>query len=185
MYTLFIDTHYKDVLLYLYKDNDLIGKKEVFDVKNTSVEAMPSLISLINNANITKKDLDKIAVCIGPGSFTGTRIGVTIAKTLAYSLNIPICTLSSLDLVGLNLENKSYVGVLENNGAFVCLYDKKVISDIKYLKQSEYEEFKNNNNLVDKIELNHSKLINFINNLDSINSFDVNPLYVKNIEGLK
>ena len=185
MITLFIDTHYKDILLYLFNDNKLLDKKEILNVKNTSVETMPALIDLISVNNLKVNNINKIAVCVGPGSFTGTRIGVTIAKMLSYANNIPIVSLTSLDLIGLNLDNKSYVGVLENNGAFVCLYDKKIISDIKYYKMSEYNELKNKEKVVDNIEINNNKLIKFINELSEENSFDVNPLYVKNIEGLK
>jgi tRNA threonylcarbamoyl adenosine modification protein YeaZ len=185
MFTLFIDTHYKDILLYLFKDNKLFDKKVLLNVKSTSVETMPALIELLDVNNLKVNNINKIAVCVGPGSFTGTRIGVTIAKTLAYANNIDIVSLTSLDLIGLNLDSESYVGVLENNGAFVCNYNKKIISDIKYYKLSEYNEFKEKNKVVDKIDIDDNKLINFINTLDVENCHNVNPLYVKNIEGLK
>jgi tRNA threonylcarbamoyl adenosine modification protein YeaZ len=185
VYTLFIDTHYKDVLLALYKDKKLLDKSILSDIKSTSVDTMPALVKLLGSNNIQPKDINKIAVCIGPGSFTGTRIGVTIAKTMAYSLNIPIVSLTSIDLVGLNLDSKSYVSVLENNGAFVALYDKKLIDEIKYLKEDEYLEFKKDNNVIEDIELNYDELINFINNLKEEKVHDVNPIYVKTIEALK
>ena len=185
MITLFIDTHYKDILLYLFKDKELMDKKVLKNVKSTSVETMPTLIELLDVNNLKVNNINKIAVCKGPGSFTGTRIGVTIAKTLAYANNIPIVSLTSLDLIGLNLDSESYVGVLENNGAFVCLYDKKMISDIKYYKLSEYNLFKENNNVVDNVDINNSKLIDFIDSLEEENVHNVNPMYVKNIEGLK
>ena len=185
MYTLFIDTHNKDVLLALYKDKKLLDKSILSDIKSTSVDTMPALVKLLGSNNIQPKDISKIAVCIGPGSFTGTRIGVTIAKTMAYSLNIPIVSLTSIDLVGLNLDSKSYVSVLENNGAFVALYDKKLIGEIKYLKEDEYLEFKKDNNVIEDIELNYDKLISFINNLKEEKVHDVNPIYVKTIEALK
>lgn len=185
MITLFIDTHYKDILLYLYKDNELLDKKVLRGVKSTSVETMPALIELLSVNNLKVNNINKIAVCIGPGSFTGTRIGVTIAKTLAYANNIDIVSLTSLDLIGLNLDSESYVGVLENNGAFVCKYNKKILSDIKYYKLSEYNAFKEDNIVVDNIELDDNRLISFINKLEIKNAHEVNPLYVKNIEGLK
>ena len=47
---------------------------------------------------IDEQKLDEIIVVNGPGSFTGVRLGVTIAKTLAYTLNIPIKTISSLEV---------------------------------------------------------------------------------------
>ena len=185
MYTLFIDTHYKDILLVLYKDNMLIDKTLLTDFKSTSVETMPALVNLLEKNNLKPTDLGKIAVCIGPGSFTGTRIGVTIAKTLAFSIKIPIVSISSLDMVGLNLNSKAYVSVLENNGAFVALYDKKVIDEIKYLKNSEYEEFKTKNEVIESIDMDYDRLISFINDLKEENVHDVNPIYIKTIEALK
>lgn len=185
MYLLFVDTHYKDVNIILFKDNKFLDDLKVIDVKNTSVETMPAIIKLLDKNNLKPNEINKIAVCIGPGSFTGTRIGVTIAKTMAYSLNIPIVTLTSLDLVGLNLDSKSYVSVLENNGAFVALYDNKMVGDIKYYSDSEYMEFKKINNVIENIELNNNKLICFINDLKEENVHDVNPIYVKTIEALK
>lgn len=185
MHTLFIDTHYKDIVIVLFKDNDLLDKSIINNVKSTSVETMPAIINLLDHNNLKQNDINKIAVCIGPGSFTGTRIGVTIAKTFAYSLNIPIVTLTSIDLVGLNLDKESYVSVLENNGAFVALYDNKILDEIKYYNKEEYEEFKNNNNVIENIDINYNKLINFINNQKEENVHDVNPIYVKTIEALK
>lgn len=185
MYTLFIDTHYKDILLVLYKDNDLLDKTILTDFKSTSVETMPSLVSLLEKNNLEPKDLNKIAVCVGPGSFTGTRIGVTIAKTMAYSIRIPIVSILSVGMIGLNLNSKSYVAVLENNGAFVALYDNKVIGEINYMKNDEYEEFKKNNTVIEDIDMDYNRLINFINNKKEENVHDVNPIYVKTIEALK
>ena len=108
MYTLFIDTHYLDVNIVLFKDNKLLAKEEEKEVRNTSVVTMPLIDKILKDNNIIPSDLNKIAVCIGPGSFTGTRIGVTIAKTLAYTLNIDIVKLSSLDLVAINTNDNVY-----------------------------------------------------------------------------
>ena len=45
----------------------------------------------------------------GPGSFTGIRIGITIAKVYAWSLNIPITTISSLEAMAISSENEKYL----------------------------------------------------------------------------
>ena len=185
MYTLFIDTHYKEIIMILYKDKNIVDKILLTDFKSTSTETMPTLINLLENNNLKPIDLNKIAVCIGPGSFTGTRIGVTIAKTIAYSMNIPIISILSIDMIGINLDNKSYVSVLENNGAFVALYDKKVIGEIKYMKNSEYEDFKSKNTVIEQIDMDYNKLIEFINSKEEENVHDVNPVYIKSIEALK
>ena len=48
---------------------------------------MPMIASIFDENNLDIKDLDKIIVVNGPGSFTGIRIGLSIAKTIAYALN--------------------------------------------------------------------------------------------------
>lgn len=65
--------------------------------KNHSVRVMPAIETLMKDCDIKPSELDKIVVAKGPGSYTGVRIGVTIAKTLAWTLNIPIVGVSSLE----------------------------------------------------------------------------------------
>ena len=182
MYTLFIDTHYKDILLILYKDNSLLDKLFIKDIKSTSIETMPAIIKLLDNNKLSINDINKIAVVKGPGSFTGVRLGVTIAKTLAYTLSIPIVSLTSIDLIGINLDEPKYVSIKEQNGAFICFYDET--KEIKYMKKSEYEEFIKNNEVIEELDIDYQKLINYINTLKEEVSHNVNPLYIKSIEAL-
>ena len=57
---------------------------------------MPAIEKLLRECELTPQDLTKIVVAKGPGSYTGVRIGVTIAKTMAWALNIPLVGVSSL-----------------------------------------------------------------------------------------
>ncbi len=57
---------------------------------------MPAIEQLLKDCETEPKELTKIVVAHGPGSYTGVRIGVTLAKTLAWSLNIPLIAVSSL-----------------------------------------------------------------------------------------
>jgi len=61
-----------------------------------SIGAMPAVEEALKQANIKPSELAAIAVAEGPGSYTGVRIGVTIAKTLAWTLKIPLVGVSSL-----------------------------------------------------------------------------------------
>lgn len=63
---------------------------------------MPAIDELLKECGLKPSDLTQIAVAKGPGSYTGVRIGVTIAKTLAWSLNIPVKTVSSLEVLAAN-----------------------------------------------------------------------------------
>lgn len=67
--------------------------------KNHSVRVMPAIQQLLADCDIEPAELDKIVVARGPGSYTGVRIGVTIAKTMAWSLNIPLSGVSSLSIL--------------------------------------------------------------------------------------
>jgi tRNA threonylcarbamoyladenosine biosynthesis protein TsaB len=67
--------------------------------KNHSVRVMPAIERLMKECDILPTDLSKIVVAKGPGSYTGVRIGVTIAKTLAWTLRIPLVGVSSLEVV--------------------------------------------------------------------------------------
>lgn len=55
------------------------------------------------------KDLDKIFVTVGPGSFTGTRVGLTIAKTVAWTLKLPVVPISTLELYASTKRNEEYL----------------------------------------------------------------------------
>ncbi|WP_226647574.1 tRNA (adenosine(37)-N6)-threonylcarbamoyltransferase complex dimerization subunit type 1 TsaB [Mesobacillus subterraneus] len=66
--------------------------------KNHSVRVMPAIQTLMEECNIKPAELSKIVVAEGPGSYTGVRIGVTIAKTMAWSLKIPLSGVSSLEV---------------------------------------------------------------------------------------
>lgn len=81
-------------------DNDkIIGEYVTNLKKNHSVRAMPAIEQLMRDCDIKPKDLTKIVVANGPGSYTGVRIGVTIAKTLAWTLQIPLVGVSSLEVL--------------------------------------------------------------------------------------
>lgn len=96
MKTLAIDTSTYTLSIGL-ADGDSILAEQVTNVKkNHSVRIMPAIQALMNEVEIMPGDLEKIIVSNGPGSYTGVRIGVTIAKTLAWTLNIPIAAVSGL-----------------------------------------------------------------------------------------
>ena len=102
MKILAIDTSNNTLGVALLNDNQVVGELITNVKKNHSVRAMPAIEQLMKDCEIKPKDLDKIVVAKGPGSYTGVRIGVTIAKTLAWTLNIPISGVSSLKVLAMN-----------------------------------------------------------------------------------
>ncbi|TYS12772.1 tRNA (adenosine(37)-N6)-threonylcarbamoyltransferase complex dimerization subunit type 1 TsaB [Rossellomorea vietnamensis] len=91
-----IDTSNYQLGIALVDGNEVIGEFITNIKKNHSLRGMPAVEMLMKECGIAPADLDKIVVANGPGSYTGVRIGVTIAKTMAWSLNIPVVGVSSL-----------------------------------------------------------------------------------------
>jgi tRNA threonylcarbamoyladenosine biosynthesis protein TsaB len=80
-------------------DGDTVMGEYISNIKkNHSVRVMPAIQTLMNECSIKPGELSKIVVAEGPGSYTGVRIGVTIAKTLAWTLQIPLSGVSSLEV---------------------------------------------------------------------------------------
>lgn len=102
MKVLAIDTSNYVMGVSLIEENTVVGEIITNLTKNHSVRLMPAVEQLLKECNVKPKELDKIVVAAGPGSYTGVRIGVTAAKTLAWSLQIPIVGVSSLEVVAAN-----------------------------------------------------------------------------------
>ncbi|WP_042353109.1 tRNA (adenosine(37)-N6)-threonylcarbamoyltransferase complex dimerization subunit type 1 TsaB [Bacillus massiliigorillae] len=102
MKILAIDTSNYALGVALLDGDQVVGEYISNLKKNHSVRAMPAIERLMNDCDMKPADLDKIVVAKGPGSYTGVRIGVTIAKTLAWTLNIPISGVSSLEVLAAN-----------------------------------------------------------------------------------
>jgi len=91
------------------------------------VAVAPGVDGLLLAAGITAADLDLIAVGLGPGSYTGVRVGVAFAKTLAFAADVPVVGVSSFDAMALNAPADRVVACVRNarRGAFyVALYDR-------------------------------------------------------------
>lgn len=107
MNLLSIDTSNQAMGVALLNDDVLIGEMVTNIKRNHSVQLMPAINQLMRETGMTPDDLDKIAVAKGPGSFTGVRIGLATAKAMAWSLQIPIVGVSSLEVL-------AYQGYLSN-----------------------------------------------------------------------
>lgn len=99
MTILAIDTSNNPLGVALLDDNQVLGEYITNIKKNHSVRVMPAIQRLMEDCEKVPADLTKIVVAKGPGSYTGVRIGVTIAKTLAWTLNIPLVGISSLEIL--------------------------------------------------------------------------------------
>ena len=80
------DTSSKALTLAILEDETLLAQMTLNIKKNHSITLMPAIDFLMNSLDMKPKDLDRIAVAQGPGSYTGLRIAVATAKTLAHTL---------------------------------------------------------------------------------------------------
>jgi len=99
MNILAIDTSTNVLGIGIANDEKIIGEYITNIKRNHSTRVMPAIDFLLKDVGMDIRDIDKIVVAKGPGSYTGLRIGVTIGKTLAWTLNVPISGISSLKLM--------------------------------------------------------------------------------------
>ena len=107
MKILYIDTTSNYLYSALFLNDNITGEIRENLGKDLSVFTLDKIKQMLDSNDLTPNDIDKILVVNGPGSFTGIRIGVTIAKTLAYSLNKPISTLSSLEVMAISSKKET------------------------------------------------------------------------------
>ena len=90
-----IDTSTDTASLALVRDDEVLAELTWRSGQNHTTELLPNVKSLLKGNDI--KDIEAVIVAVGPGSFNGLRVGVSAAKGLAYSLDIPIVGVSTLE----------------------------------------------------------------------------------------
>lgn len=199
MINLFIDTCTKYLILALYKNNEIIEYFQMEADNNLSVFLLPKIDELLKKSNLEIKDVDKIYVSNGPGSFTGIRIGVTTAKTIAYGLNKEINTVSELEVLASVDTNKKYIVPLidaRRNYVYTGMYNNNLNIEIenKYIDLDEFYNFLSKNYNINDIlfvsndsfnintevpKINIWKIIEKHRKDESMNPHLVNPNYLK------
>lgn len=199
MINLFIDTCTKYLILALYKNNEIIEYFQMEADNNLSILLLPKIDELLKKSNLEIKDVDKIYVSNGPGSFTGIRIGVTTAKTIAYGLNKEINTVSELEVLASVDTNKKYIVPLidaRRNYVYTGMYNNNLNIEIenKYIDLDEFYNFLSKNYNINDIlfvsndsfnintevpKINIWKIIEKHRNDESMNPHLVNPNYLK------
>lgn len=156
MYSLILDSSNTLLCVGLAKDDELIDFIAYEAWQRQSEYMMTEISNIFKKNNINPKDISKIICSIGPGSYTGLRIGLTIAKIYAFSLNIPLILLSSLEILrDLNHDsiclinarsNRSYCAIYKADGS-VALQDsiipnekvKELYDESKYVLCGDLE----------------------------------------------
>lgn len=195
---LYIDTSSSYLYTAIVNDNELICEIKKEFGQELSKEALPHIASMFEQNKIKPKDIKKIIIVNGPGSFTGIRIGLTIAKVYAWSLNIPIITVNALDVMSLSSKKDTYhVPLIDARRGFVfgAIYNNKqeIILKPQHIKLDalkEKLETLDNYSIItnnDTLELDNKekydpdilKIVNHLKNRPEINPHAVNPEYLK------
>lgn len=113
MVTLIIDTSTQFLNIGLMQGQKMIASLSKRVKTNHSEHVMIEIDALLLRAQLTLDKLSAIAVAQGPGSYTGLRIGISVAKMLAYSLNVPLYQFSSLALIALQGQGQCVVPLID------------------------------------------------------------------------
>lgn len=200
MISLFLDTCVTKITVYLCKDDKIITKYIDDNKNDLSEKLLPIINKILEENNFEINDVDRIIVSNGPGSFTGVRIGVTVAKVLAWGLNKKIITLSELFVLSTTKTKKKYiVPFIDARREFVygAMYDNKgknIIPDqyVKFeelldkvkqysqLGEIEFVSYDNNYN-IEKIDpdVDMIKILKIADKINGINPHLIKPNYLK------
>ena len=197
MITLFIDTSFSDVSIALLKDNKIINKIVKSIPNEHSKYAITYIEEVLKISDITPNEVENIMVVNGPGSFTGIRIGLTIAKIYAYLLNIKVKLISSLKTLALSEDGEYILSLIDakNNNYYLGLYDdnynevlKEHFSNLDEVyeiiaKYSNIKIVSNSSLNIDNYtlinELDIEKIVEYYQDKEKVNAHQVLPNYLK------
>lgn len=198
MRILYIDTSSSYLYTGVTEETKILCEVKKEFGHNLSEEALPEIVTMLETNRIEAKSIEKIMVVNGPGSFTGIRIGITIAKVYAWSLNIPITTITSLEAMMISSKTSTvHVPLIDARRRYVfgAIYNEQFqqILAPKHLKIEDLIqklECIDNYTIItnDEIELhgekeiydpNILKIVNHFKDKKSINPHSVNPDYLK------
>lgn len=193
----YIDTSTNYLYTGIVKDNNLLIERKLNLSHDLSTFAIDEVDKMFNEINFDVKNIDKIIVVSGPGSFTGIRIGMSLAKVYAYCLNKEITTITSLEAMKESIDFEGlivpiidarrgyvYAGIYDGNNEVIpnqyITLDKLKL--IVYGLEREYifvsnDSFKN----LETIPYNPDilKIVTKYQSKESINPHLVEPTYFK------
>ena len=106
MKILAIDTSSSVCSTALLENENIIDENNLDNGRTHSENLMPLIKELLERNELTLKDINLIAVTVGPGSFTGIRIGIASIKPMAEVWNIPVASVTSLETLARNDESE-------------------------------------------------------------------------------
>lgn len=193
MFKLLLDSSNKFLSVGLSKDGKVIDKICYEAWQRQSEMMVAEVDNILKRNKVEKGDLDGVVVGVGPGSYTGVRIGVTIAKTIAYALKIKLYGKSSLSLLKhreipticvFNARSgRSYFGVYQGQKVL----EKDVVSEnenvLEYI-HSHPDYLVNGDTYQLGLESGEFDIIENLaetSNLVEVDPFKLNPVYLKDL----
>ena len=198
MRILYIDTSSSYLYSAIVEDEKLIASVSEEYGQSLSEVALPKIVEMFDKNKLSPKDVVKIIVVNGPGSFTGIRIGITIAKVYAWTLKIPITTITSLEAMSISREdNKVHTPMLNARRGYVyaAIYNENN-QEIRKPEHVKWEVLKDDLDKLEDYEIisndefdwdvetkpyipDFVKIVTKYKDKESINPHAVNPDYLK------
>ena len=149
MISLFIDTALSYIRIALFRDDTLIDSINEKCDKNMSALFDGKVRDIFERNGLDYNQVDKIYTVVGPGSFTGIRVGMTFSKVLAFSLNKKITPISELQVLASDCDSDLIAPLIDARRGYVYagVYDKdlNIVVDEKHIL---LDDFLNMNNKV-------------------------------------
>lgn len=126
---LFLDTSYNSISIYVIQNNNVLISNQKFVQKDMANSILPLLRELLSSCNLSINNIDKLFVTVGPGSFTGVRIGVTVAKVISSCLGIPVIPISTLEfLASITSNYKKIIPIIDarRGNVYSAIYDNNL-----------------------------------------------------------
>ena len=146
MKVLGIDTSSNATSIAVIEDNKLICEYTINTKTTHSQKLMPMIENMLNISDLNINEMDLIAVCEGPGSFTGLRIGMATAKAISHVNNLPIIGVNSLEILAgnMNLCDKKICSILDAQRTQVYMgqykFENNKLVEIKSVDVVEIDE---------------------------------------------
>ena len=119
----------------LSEDDTVIKELNIDNTKTHSETLVPLIDSLLKETTTKLSEINLLACDIGPGSFTGIRIGIATIKAISQSLNVPIVEVSSLEALAYNVQTDGMICSLidaRNSQVYMGIFDKEYNLQEKY-----------------------------------------------------
>ena len=141
MIDLLLDSSNIDLSVGISKDGKVLDYTSYEAWQCQSEYMIQEIDKLLNKHNITRNDITGVIVNVGPGSYTGIRISLTIAKVVCLALNIPMYTLSSLRAIQKGVEPSICLMNARSNRSYVGVYNEDCVLKDQVMTNDEVKEY--------------------------------------------